>query len=264
MTTHDKNRLSAGSTDARRTSWRGRGSGLLLLGALAALALGCSGGGDGLATDSADAAGTIGMSLRLSDGVGIDAVSYTISGGPTALSGTIDVSQSATISATLGPLAVGGGYTLRMTATTSAGSRCTGSAGPFAVAANQATPVSIVLTCPSVHTTGTVAVDVTTSACPRIAALTAAPSEVYVGHDVQLVAVAGPDDTAHGYPLTYAWSGVSSSDGAGNALFHCASAGTFTVGLVVDNGNAACVTSPPDPAMTSSITVTCTDDGSGT
>lgn len=260
-TTTDGKRLLDGSTVPRLRAWRRRGLWPLLLGSLAAIGSGCGSGGSG--AEPADPRGEVGISLRISEGVSIDAVAYSITGGPTPLAGTIAVGKSATISATLGPLAAGSNYALSMTATTSAGTRCTGSAGPFAVAADRSTPVSIVLTCPSLHTTGTVAVGGKISVCPRIAAVTAAPSEVYVGNDIQVAAVAGPDDAANGYPLTYAWSGASSSDGAGNAVFHCAAAGVFVLELAVDNGNPECSVTPPEPGTTSSISVTCTDDGSG-
>lgn len=262
MTTNDSKRLLDGSTAPRRLdgSTGPRRAWLLILGGLAALGLGCSGGGAGVVP--VETTGEVGVSLTLVDGVTISAVSYSITGGPTVLTGTIDVGKSATISATFGPLAAGSNYALNLTAKTSAGAQCAGSAGPFTVTANKATPVSIVLTCPSLHQTGNVAISGKVSVCPGIAAITAAPAEVYVGNDVHLIAVAGPDDQAHGFPLTYSWSGASSSDGAGDAVFHCATAGTYTVGLTVDNGNPECVTTPADPAMTSSITVTCTDDGS--
>ncbi len=261
MTTKDSKRLVDGSAEGPR--WRRRACGLLVLAGLAAVGPGCSAGQDGAASEPSGTDGEVGVSLRLADGVGITAVSYTVAGGPTTLTGVIDVGSSATLSATLGPLKAGSGYTLSMTATTSAGGQCVGSAGPFAVAANQSTRVSLVLTCPSQHGSGTISVGSTTSVCPGIAALTAAPSEVYVGHDIHLVAVAGPDDAANGFPLTYTWSGVSSSDGAGNAVFHCSAPGSYDVGLAVDNGNAACHTTPPDPAMTSSLTVTCTEEAAG-
>jgi hypothetical protein len=263
MTRNDSKRLPGGPNGRPLSSRLRQASRLLVLGGLAALGLGCSAGRGGSAEEPTAAAGEVGVSLRLADGLGIDAVRYTIAGGPTTLTGTIAVGSSATLSATLGPLQAGSGYSLSLAATTSAGAQCAGSAGPFAVAPNQAPRVAIVLTCPSLHDAGTIAVGSTTAVCPVLAALTAAPSEVYVGNDVHLVAVAETDGAANAPPLTYTWTGVTSSDGAGNAVFHCEAPGVYTVGLSIDDGNAACITTPPDPGMSSSLTVTCSENGGG-
>ena len=211
---------------------------------------------------SPDRAGQIAVSLTLVDGASVSAVDYSVA-GPTTLTGTIDVSHGAALAATVGPLIAGDGYTIVLTATSSEGHACKGTAGPFAVAAHGASAVSVVLTCHPNNGAGSVTVNGKVSVCPGIDAVVAAPSEAYIGNDIRLTATASPDDRANGFPLTYAWAGVTSSDTAGNAVFHCVNPGNFDLSLSVGNGNPACATTQPADTVKTTVTVTCTDDGSG-
>jgi hypothetical protein len=222
--------------------------GALLLGALALA--GCQ-------SASSDRSGQVAMRVSLAGSASVAAVNYAVT-GPTAVAGTIDASQGATVAAMIGPLAAGSGYTIDLTATASDGAVCKGSAGPFSVAAHVVSPVAVVLTCHRSNDSGTVTVDGTVSVCPGIDALVAAPSEAYVGNDIRLTATAGPDDQAHGFPLTWSWAGATSSDALGDAVFHCTAPGRFDVSLAVGNGNPACATTQPAETARATVTVTCT------
>jgi hypothetical protein len=199
--------------------------------------------------------------LTLTDGSTLNSLTYQISGGPTAKSGTIDVSRSDALSVAIGGLAAGPGYLLTLQGTLTSGDPCGGTTGPFAVTANSTTPVAIVLTCHHAGRNGSVAVNGKVDVCPVISSINALPAEVAVGNDIVVSVSAGPDESAIGFPLSYAWTGVTSSDGMGNATFHCATPGSFAVGVTVSNGDPACNNVPPDPATTATIGLTC---GSGT
>jgi len=209
-----------------------------------------------LPTTGAESTGALGMQLTVPDGSGISSFAYTIGGGPTAKSGTIDVSKSNTVSAILSGLAAGSGYTISIAGTSDAGDTCAGSAGPFTVTANETVSVSLVVACHAPSTNGNVSVHGTLDACPEISSVSANPSEVTVGNDVAITAIAGPDESDAGHPLVYTWSGVTSSDAKGNATFHCATPGSFSVSVAATNGDSACDSSS-DPAANATITVTC-------
>jgi hypothetical protein len=196
------------------------------------------------------------MQLTVPDGSSVSSLSYTISGGPTAKSGTIDVSKSNTISAVIGGLAAGSGYMISLSGTSDGGDACTGSAGPFTVKPNATLSLSLVVACHKPRANGSITVGGTVDVCPGIDAINAVPSEVTVGNDVAISASASPDETALGSPLVYTWTGVTTSDTKGNAIFHCASSGTFPIAVSVGNGDSACNT-PPDPAASATVNVTC-------
>ena len=73
------------------------------------------------------------MALQLAPGLTLDSVKYVITApGSSPQTGTIDVGQSTTISATIGGLVVGDGYTLTLSATASNGTtQCGGTSAPF-------------------------------------------------------------------------------------------------------------------------------------
>jgi hypothetical protein len=227
---------------------------LPLLGAPSALS-GCSGNGGAM-----EDTGTAGMQVTLPDGSRIGTVSYTISGGPTPKSGTFDVSKSNTVTAIIGGLAAGSGYMISLSAISSAGYPCVGTAGPFTVKANATIPVSVVLTCHAPRRNGSILINGVVDVCPGIDSIDAAPAAVTVGNDITVSALASPDQTSLGFPLAYTWTGVTSSTG-GTATFHCSSPGSFPITVSVSNGDGACITMPPDPAMSATISVSCEGTG---
>ena len=75
-----------------------------------------------------------------------------------------------------------------------------------------------------------------------------------VDSNITLSATAGPNESAIGFPLSFAWTGVTSSDKAGNATFLCPAAGLFPVSVAVSNGDPACT---PGPGTSIQITLEC-------
>ena len=217
------------------------------------LAGGCMGGGASPA--SKQATGSVEIALQ-AGGASISAVSYTIT-GPASFTqnGTIDVSHSNTVSAVLGPFAVGGGYNIALTAVSTDGSENCAGAAPFAVTAGQTTTVNVPITCHQAPHTGSVAVNGTLNVCPQIDGLDATPAEVLVGGSVGLNATAHDADNGPS-PLGAQWtstSGVFTNAAALDTRFVCTSPGTATLTLTVSDGDPA--TGCP---ATSSVTVTCT------
>ena len=113
---------------------------VVALGTAATLSSGCS--TDGGSASKSDV-GSIGLALQLASGTTLNSVSYTIT-GPSSFSraGTIDTSQSTTITAVIGGLPAGSGFSIALDGTTTdGGTHCLGAA-PFDVAAHATTAVS--------------------------------------------------------------------------------------------------------------------------
>src|SRR5690348_9771610 len=118
---------------------------LILVAALAAGVSALSGCGKGAAENngagSTEDVGSLSLALQLSSGGVINSFSYSLT-GPSSKTGTIDVSQSTTVSAVLGPVASGSGYVISLTGTTTDGTTtCTGTSGMFTVTPKMTTAV---------------------------------------------------------------------------------------------------------------------------
>src|SRR6478609_8694833 len=136
--------------------------------------------------------GSIGMALQLAPGLTLDSVGYSITGpGSFSRTGSIDVSNSTTISATIGGLPMGDGYTLTLSSTASNGkTQCAGTSAPFSIMAHATTSVNVHLLCQEAPAKGSVMVNGTVNICPAIDGLSASPSEALVGGSIALAATA--------------------------------------------------------------------------
>jgi hypothetical protein len=129
---------------------------------VAVLAGAVLGGCEGAISDKVPAAGdspsgdtsvgSVQLALQLAGGVRLDTVSYRVSGGTFVKTGTLDVSNSNTVSAVISPIPAGTGYSvsLQAAATEVAAQRalgCQGSSTLFNVAADATTPVSVHMIC---------------------------------------------------------------------------------------------------------------------
>ncbi len=227
-----------------------------MLGTLATLTSGCS-------TDSESAsepdrrAGSIGLSLQLAPGTSLNSVSYAVTGpGGFSRVGTLDISQSTTVTGIIGGLPVGNGFSITLTGTTTDGStHCAGSAS-FDVAARQTTAVTVHLTCNETPRTGSVLVNGALNLCPTLDNLSVSPAEVTVGSSLALAATAHDSD---GVPaaLAYHWTttgGTLSAANVQNPSLLCTTVGTFTVSVSATDS---------DCSDTLSAIVTCTNGESG-
>jgi len=224
----------------RRSGWlsRWRSAPLvwLLLAASGPLA-GCSKDQSGhLETDQA---GSLSLSLTAPSGVTIGAVAYAITSATFTKSGSIDVSASPTISATLGGIPAGKAYGLTLTATALDKTTFTGSA-TFDIVAGAATAVTIHLDSTSPPGTGSVVVNGTINRGPRVDELTVSPLSVFVGGSVKLLA-RGSDPDGGPAAITYYWSttgGAIDDPLAPSATLTSTTPGTFIVTLTVSDGEA--------------------------
>ena len=229
----------------------------ILLGSLVATwALGgCSSAEAPGSSESSEQSGTVGLELELGAGVAIDSVSYTVV-GPNSFSktGTINVKDSLKVSAIISGLPFGAGYSLALTGKTTDGQgTCAGSAS-FDIDSATTKEVTVHLTCDIQPKTGSILVNGTVNACPRIDGIDASPAEVAVNGSVALQGSAADVDNAPA-ALTYSWSASTGvvSDAAGvAAMFTCTKVGKATVTLRVSDGDTAC-------SSHQSVDITCSD-----
>ena len=195
--------------------------------------------------------GNVTAALQLDPSRTLSVASYTIT-GPALYerTGTIDVSHSTKVAATIGAIPAGSGYALAISATASDGvTACTGTA-PFSVTAQMTTMLSIMLRCREPARTGGIQIDGTINICPVLDAIGASPAEVTVGNAITLSASAH-DSNAGPSPLGYAWTTTAGTlTGATTAApsLACTAPGAATLALTVTDG---------DCTDAGSITVTC-------
>src|SRR5882724_3614203 len=166
---------------------------------------GCSDGPSSPTVGTADRAGSIGLDLQIGSTT-LDAVAYAVTGSSSfSKSGTINVGQSSTVSAVIGGLPAGSGYSISLTGTAADGvTTCAGSAS-FNVTASHTTSVAIHLTCHEGPRSGGVIISGTINVCPVIDGLSASPASVRVGNSIAVSAVA--HDSDHGpVSLLYSWT----------------------------------------------------------
>jgi len=217
-------------------------AGIGLLGGLSAGWIGgCANSGDEPA--ASPETGSIGLQLDIAFGVTLTDVSYTIT-GPNAFSrtGSINVANSSTLSAVIGGLPLGAGYQISLRGTSTDGlAECAGSAA-FDVDSATTKTVPVHLTCDLRPVTGSIRVNGTLNACPRIDALGASPAEIAVGSAIALSATAV--DIDHGpSPLAYSWtatSGTLAGASTADASLTCTRTGMVTVTVAVSDGDQAC------------------------
>jgi hypothetical protein len=227
-----------------------------LLTAASAAVMGCSEKSLSGGASTADGdVGSVGLALTLAQGVTIQTASYMIS-GPNAFSkaGTVDVSQSSTLSFIVGGLPAGTGYTIQINATTTDGhTACAGSA-MFAVTAQATTAVSVHLTCQEAARTGSVSVTGVLNICPVADGISANPADIAVGFPVAL-SIAAHDTDGGPAALSYLWtaaSGSFSNPTSASPTFVCNRPGPVTLTATVSDGDTT-----PGCANALSVVITC-------
>jgi hypothetical protein len=226
-----------------------------------------------------DGVGSIALSLTLPGGDQISSVNYGLkdSGGNyiplanNANPGTVSTNNSQSIDLLLGGIPAGSGDTLTLSATTLAGSTCTGSATGITISPRATQSVTVQMTCTSPGVdAGNLYVNGVTSYCGTWTGLSSGTngSEVYVGESVVLTATAtGPNLGGLGYTWTMSnpigafgastggVGGVGQDENVGPSdpmQFLCTAPGTTTITVVVDDGP------PPDAGTCANNTVTTT------
>jgi hypothetical protein len=230
-----------------------------LCGFTALSGISCSQRATGGAIVQSDQTGGATIALQIPGGLTVNTVMYSIMGPASfSKSGSIDVSNSTTISTVIGGIPAGNGYTVTLNATATDGvSSCLGS-GMFNITAGAVTAVNVTLDCHQAPTTGSVSVNGVTNVCPSIDGITASPAEVLVGGSISLSAAAHDADSGPS-ALSYQWQatgGTISNPTAQNPSFICGTPGAASVTLKVSDGDAGCT-----PSMT--VQVTCTGGVAG-
>ncbi|HXJ23255.1 MAG TPA: metallophosphoesterase [Polyangia bacterium] len=206
-------------------------------------------------TVSGGPSGSIALAVQGTPGFTINSFTYSLT-GPTSRTGSIDVSNSSSVSTLIGGVAAGTGYAISLTGTSTDGTAtCTGNSALFNVTASATTSVAVAIDCHSAPTTGSVAINGTVNVCPSITSVSAAPP---AGNLIAITGVASDPDSGPS-ALTYAWttsSGTLSSTTAANPTLTCTAPGSVSLTLTASDGDAGCnatfdfqLTCPPDSAL---------------
>ncbi|HTQ06484.1 MAG TPA: metallophosphoesterase [Polyangiaceae bacterium] len=198
-------------------------------------------------------AGQLQVALQLANGTSVSSATYTITGpGGFTKSGNLNVGNSGAISAVIGGLPAGTGFSITLSATSTDGSTsCAGSA-TFNVTAGGTTSVTVHLSCHEAATTGSVMVNGVINVCPNIDSVSSDPPN---GNVITIESTA--DDPDNGpQPLTYQWtasSGTLSNATSANPTLTCTAPGTVSLTETVSDGDAGC-------NSTFNLQVSCPDD----
>lgn len=212
---------------------------LLSTGAITACSDAGSPSGDGdVAGNAGEDVGQVGLQLKLGD-VTVNTLFYVISGNGFTKNGTLDVSKGKTISATIGGIPAGSGYTLSLSGADVANpaTLCT-AAATFNITARATTTAVVKLECRlPASNNGSLEIEGSANVCPRIDSLSIEPSEVFVGGSMALSATVTDADRLP-VAATYAWSangGTITGGSSASASFKCTAAGSFDVTLLVSD-----------------------------
>ena len=213
----------------------------------------CDGSGKAPGGPAADGTGSLRIALQLADGTAVSSASYSITGpGGFTLAGSLDVSNSATISAVIGGLPAGSGYAIAISATSTDGTTNCGGSASFNVTAGVTNAVAVHLSCHEAPATGSISVNGTINVCPNIESVSANPA---VGNVIAIASAADDPDSGP-QPISYQWtttSGTLSSASAQNPTLTCAAPGVASLTLTVSDGDPGC-------KATFNVQVTCPDD----
>jgi hypothetical protein len=231
----------------------------LLLVALAggSLLAGCGVGAEDGTTNSASngAVGQVALALQIGNGLTVNTFSYSLT-GPNPRMGSINVSNSTTVSTLLSGVPAGTGYGVSLNGTATDGkTTCSGTSGSFNVTAGSTTPVTVNVSCKTPGTTGSVLINGTINVCASVGSVSAAPP---VGTSIAITSSASDSDAGPG-ALQYSWttnSGTLSSATVANPTLNCTKPGPVSLTLTVTDGDPACSDSfnvqlacPPDSAL---------------
>jgi hypothetical protein len=257
-----------------------------------AMPLACSGspsenGSGGQASNSTNTlspgggVGTVGFALTLPGGAVVSSVTYdllTSSGTPVVLPrapnpGTVNVSNGASIHFQLGGVPAATGDSISLTASTTGGGTCQGSASGINVTAGGPTNVTVQMLCslPG-QDAGNLFVTGIVSYCGTWTSLSTTSNEVYVGESLVMTATAtGPNPSNLGYTWTMsnpigalgATTGGVGAQGQDEGVgpsdpmqFVCTAPGTTTITVVIDDGPTDAGTCPTN-LSTMTTTVIC-------
>jgi len=204
--------------------------------------------------------GSLELTLELADGVMINEVEWTITGGEMEpMSGVINTSApGATASVEVFGIPAGEGYLIELAATDESGEvTCRGDA-EFDVAVGVATDVMVFLKCKRPTTLGGVRANGKFNICAQLTKVVVSPLQTSVGNDIVLSAQAVD---AEEDPIAYRWTATGGTLGdatAAQTTYTCGEAGDQSITIEVsDDEFDHCVDSW-------TVSVTCVDGDGGT
>lgn len=187
--------------------------------------------------------GSLDLALELADGIVINEVTWTITGGDMEpMSNTIDTSApGATASVEVFGLAPGDGYNVLLEATDESGEvSCAGDAD-FAVEAGIATDVMVFLNCKVPSGLGGVRVNGKFNICAELAKVVVSPLQTSVGNDITLSAQA---QDVEGDAVEFEWTatgGTVADPAAADTSYTCGEVGDQLITVTVsDDGFVQC------------------------
>ena len=190
-------------------------------------------------TQQSDGSGSLKLELVVDDGVVINSVSWTISGGEgemEPMSGTIDTSApGSTASMEVYGLPPGEGYLVELEAKSEDDEvSCKGDA-EFGVETGVSTPVMVILKCKIPMSTGAARVNGEFNICAQLLKVVVSSLQTSVGNDINLSA-AGDDHEVD--PIRYAWTetgGSIADPNAASTTYTCEEAGEQTVTITISD-----------------------------
>ncbi len=182
--------------------------------------------------------GSLGVNLSIGNGVVVTAASYTITGPSSYMkTGSIDLTEAASLSTVIGGIPAGAGYSIAINATGADGlTTCGGSRG-FDVTAHVTTTTTVALDCHEPVKKGSVLLKGVANICPVVNSVTC-PRYASIGETVQLTALAHDSDFGPSV-LTYQWSATGGLlDATGTSgTFTCTGVELVTISLTVSDGD---------------------------
>jgi hypothetical protein len=181
--------------------------------------------------------GSLNLNLELADGIIINEVDWTISGGDMEpMSGTIDTSApGATASVEVFGLPPGDDYLVELAATDESGEvTCRGDA-EFDVEVGEATDVMVMLNCKRPTGLGGVRVNGKFNICAELAKVVVSPLQTSVGNDIDLSA---QTVDVEGDDVTIVWSATGGSIADSNAnetTYTCGEVGQQSITVTVSD-----------------------------
>jgi hypothetical protein len=216
---------------------------------IAVVMLGCS------AEDSGpgENAGSLALSLE-TNGVTLHRVTVTITGDSYKRATEVDVTTSTRISALVGGIPVGH-FELTLSAIDADDPSlvCSG-AGAFDIVAGQTASTTVDVYCQRGGTTGSVAINGAVHHCPRIAGVSAEPSEAVLGEVISLVVSTDDPDANYFYEWSARRGDLAvpvSGEHTPNLEITCTTAGPVDVEVSVVDADGVCLD-------TATAVVTCT------
>lgn len=185
--------------------------------------------------------GHVGLALILPDGTLVPSVRFVLNtaGGVALRQGDINLGDDhgATVSAVIGAVPAGHGYTVTLSTDLGSAGTCHGVSTPFTVVANETTAVSVLLLCRALTSSGSAIVGGVMDLCPVVAAFSISPLSVAVGATIDVSAVGFDADPAD--VVAYTWTstgGTFESPHAPTTRFRCLSLGQHAITITVDDG----------------------------